>query len=269
MSRPLLPSLVVAALGGIIFSTLLFRPVFTDFPLHIEIAQRVLSQRSLPPHFLYFISLQFLSAFTNSTLALEIATILLLCAALTGKFLVSRQFLLWREDRKIKLSIYSLAAIFLLFAFSLPVKSFGHWTLLVGQIPPNLWQNSTTIFAMPFVILLFWKSYQYLLDPQPKQLRYIFLLSLMNIFSKPSFFMVFAAVYPFFVWAKFGYTKASKGAILTVLLASLFLLDRSYSRFPSVPVFPSIRITTLTLVWAGLLRLDDLPTTFSGPSWLQ
>jgi len=44
----------------------------------------------------------------------------------------------------------------LLFVFSLPsVQVFTNKFYYLGQFTPNVWHNSTTIFLMPFALLLF------------------------------------------------------------------------------------------------------------------
>ena len=78
----------------------------------------------------------------------------------------------------------------------------------LGKVSPNIWHNSTTIFLMPFAILLFWKSYQVLSGTQKENTLLISMLVILNVFIKPSFFFVYVSVFPILLLFQFGISRS-------------------------------------------------------------
>jgi hypothetical protein len=65
------------------------------------------------------------------------------------------------------------------------------WThgngIYLGQIAPNVWHNPTSIFAMPFVIALYWVSVRSLTDFSRKTAAGVGILMVLCILAKPNY----------------------------------------------------------------------------------
>ncbi len=85
--------------------------------------------------------------------------------------------------------IASIISAVLLFVFALPSVLIFNNLYYLGSFSPNIWHNSTTIFVIPFVILLYRESCQQLLPFNSKRLWIIVLLILINVCIKPSFYL--------------------------------------------------------------------------------
>lgn len=89
----------------------------------------------------------------------------------------------------------ALAAGLCLLAFSLPVGD-----PYLGQIPPSVWHNSTTMLLMPFAIGLWWTSLTYLRTRSRRTLWAVLALAALNVAAKPSFVLCFLVVFPLAAW---------------------------------------------------------------------
>ena len=194
-----------------IFLTFYHLGIRTDINGHIELVQKAIngSTKSLGVHFLYFLIL-YISAFFwgSDTQTIYFTSIVILSLAITAKYLITRQFLVkYGSNIYLPSAFYSLTSVGLIFTFSLPLSKLlgGHYYL--GNLPPNVWHNSTTIFLMPFALLLFWNSYEQLKNPTTKRIIILSILVLINIIIKPSFCFVFIVLYPIFLASSFGFTK--------------------------------------------------------------
>lgn len=213
--------------------------VRTDIQLHAHYVVN-LTRGAVPPpaNFLYYLFVYLLSSLgARSWTSLGFASAVLLGAAVGAKFSITRRILAVAEGESMlhgsrEPSVRRTALMFslaLLLAFNLPMQPFyinGYFYL--GQIPPNVWHNSTTIFLMPFALLLFWSSYRQLREPENKKRIWLILLLLaLNLFTKPSFFFPFVAVYPLFMLKRMQYGGNARLFLLNmlpVILAGLLIL---------------------------------------------
>jgi hypothetical protein len=211
--------LVFIASFGLFGTMVIGLSVPTDIQWHAYHIQQALVG-SLPPpaNFLYYLAVYAFALFSTEPALLYLSSTLVLALSVTAKFHITRAFFLRHlrvlghelefSDRGIR--FFSLS---LLVVFSLPA---GHFYL--GQIPPNVWHSSTTIFVMPFALLLFLLSYDQLIQPTSRRLLAITVLILLNVTAKPSFFFVLASVYPFFLLGRFGLKRTFWVNLLPVLL---------------------------------------------------
>jgi hypothetical protein len=146
------------------------------------------------------------------------SSVLLLSVSVAAKFHITRTYSLkyvrtLGNDEDVPEKLVVLTALSLLLAFSLPTDR-----LYLGQIPPNVWHSSTTIFVMPFALLLFLFSYEQLVRPTTARLVCLTALSLLNVAIKPSFFLVFTVAYPVMLMGLFGLTRRFWANLAPVLV---------------------------------------------------
>ena len=114
----------------------------------------------------------------------------------------------------------------MLFVFAIPVPSYfsdDHF-FYIGNYVPNVWHNSTILFLFPFALLLFELSYKQLESYTAKRNIWIFLLILLNLCIKPSYFFVFIAVYPILLLSKYKLKKEFWFSIIPLIIGFFFLI---------------------------------------------
>jgi len=108
------------------------------------------------------------------------------------------------------IQLYShLLALSLLFVFVIPIPSYflGDYFMYIGNYAPNVWHNSTILFLFPFALILFELSYKQLQSFDAKRNWWILGLVVLNLFIKPSFFLVFICAYPVMLLIQYGLRK--------------------------------------------------------------
>jgi len=189
----------------------------------------------LPANFLYYFIVWTLAFFNTNIHALSVSSIIVLSASVAAKVLVTRRiffdyFAISGKHIAHPESL-SIAALLLAFAFSLPGAGILQGRFYLGQLPPNVWHNSTAIFLMPFVLLLFWTSYKQLIEPQNKRIWLISLLNIVGILIKPNFFLVFGLVYPLFLITRMRLGVRFWLNVLPILVPGVLFLTIQYFFF--------------------------------------
>lgn len=198
------------------------------------ITQRMV-KGSIPPfaNFLYYLTIYTFAFFQNSTQLLSVASIIVLSLAVTAKFAITKRFIISQvgkiQKRNIPTDLFLwLFPNLLLLVFSLPTSSALKGQFYLGQIPPNVWHNSTTIFLMPFALMLFWLSYRQILEPKKTRILPITILSILNLIIKPSFYFVFAFIYPLMLLRFIGIKKEFWLNLLPIIIGSTILAGEYY-----------------------------------------
>lgn len=201
------PELVVLILTTLLFTIMIAFGVSNDIHLHAKYVQKVAQGVApFPANFLYYLSV-FLAALgrSDSLPWLYHASACVLGLATAEKFAITRRLLhesLSDEQHPSPEKISLFLSACLLTSFSIPMRFFiegGNFYL--GQIPPTVWHNSTTIFMMPFALLLFLSSLRQIEQPSDRQnLAPMLVFILLNAFAKPSFLFVFVVAYPLFMF---------------------------------------------------------------------
>lgn len=222
--------------AAVIFGSILYLNIETDIQAHTEFIIQILTGDLIPPaNFLYYLTVYSLAFFSSNFQTLLIVSVLVLAVAVTAKFAVTYQiFRLYYKDSLLPQPrdrfgwLVTIFALLLPFTFSLltPAAVNGRWYL--GQIPPNVWHNSTTIFLMPFALGLFWVSYQNLVMPSLRWNIVILLLVIANILVKPSFFFVFMLVYPLMLLGQAGGLRRSFWPNLIPVAVGVIFLAAEY-----------------------------------------
>jgi hypothetical protein len=193
-------------------------------------------------------------------------------------------FYLLSEDSK---SLILPGGVALFLAFAMPIVNWWNYeNVYLGQIAPNVWHNSTTIVAMPAVILLFYASLRSLEKPVFKNMASTAALGLMTVLIKPNYAIAWLPVFvPWFSLR--AYMKdVSKphilnqlvlviGPLIVVLLIQSFVVYNDansriivaplgvwtlYSPHPSLSLLLSLAfpLAVLILYWRSLVRDESV-----------
>jgi len=170
-------------------------------------------------NFLVYLLVNMFSFFTTNVTFTEVSLCLLLAFAGTYRYQLSfnkiNQAL--KSDIPTNQSVnhstnqlcVHLLAISLLFVFVIPIPSYflGDYFMYIGNYAPNVWHNSTILFLFPFALVLFELSYKQLQSFEAKRNWWILGLVVLNLFIKPSFFLVFICAYPVMLLIQYGFRK--------------------------------------------------------------
>ncbi|MEO6882681.1 MAG: hypothetical protein ABI199_01510 [Bacteroidia bacterium] len=240
---------------------------FPDIPDHNAFAFAVFhGHEVLPVHFLYFLILQIPQLFFKNIIAVHIFSVIILTLSVLYKYKISQRIFSNSLQDSVSADFLAKKSVLffcLLIPFLVMISENIIWkfsaTMFLGYIPLNTWHNSTTIFLMPFALLLFYQSYQYLLHPDSKKLWIILFLILLNLIIKPSFFMSFIIAFPLFCLLRFGLSKFFFLAAGITFIGALGLLVESKIGVYIGSTVISIKIAPFS-VWAHWS--DNIPLSF-------
>lgn len=119
----------------------------------------------------------------------------------------------------------SLFSLSLCFVFSIPFLWFFKHYYYLGNLPANIWHNSTSIFTMPFVLMLFWLSAKQIDEFSKKRLYAILVLIALNAVAKPSFLLVYVVAYPVLMFLKHKFNKTFLVNMIPLSLAGVLLFS--------------------------------------------
>jgi len=226
-------------ISGLIFSGIIFfNCTPKDILFHAVYLVNIINENVLPPaNFLYYLTIYAVSFFSEELLPLCISSVLVLSLAVTSKFVITQRFVLsyFQKDSTENGqgvppdTVIRLISLILVFAFSIPLGYFMGRAYYLGHIPPTVWHNSTTIFLMPFALLLFWVSYQQLFQPTRPRMFLITVLIVLNILIKPNYFFVFCIAYPLMLIRFFGFRKQFWINISPVVIGAVLLAIEYYA----------------------------------------
>ncbi len=216
-------ALVSLLFSGAIFAAMFKQKLVSDQLLHASVVQAVIRTHELPGDFLFYLTTAATAGFQATRVVVEVAMSAVLAAAVAAKVLMSAGIALEAHHAPTPLSRRSLlglvlAVALLSVAFSLPTS-----TVYLGQLPPNVWHNPTTIFVMPFVVALFWFTLCFLRDGERKWLWAATVVGALNIAAKPSFVLCVLVVFPPFVLARFGLRRPFWEALAAMAFLALLV----------------------------------------------
>jgi hypothetical protein len=218
---------------------------------------------------------------TNATVIGWVA-ITLLSAFVAFKGTLS--FCLLSEDLK---SLVLPGGVALLLAFAMPIVNWWNYeNVYLGQLAPNVWHNSTTIVAMPAVILLFYSSLRSLEEPIFENMASTAALGLITVLIKPNYVIAWLPVFVAWLSVRAYMKDASKPHILNqlmlvigplivaLLIQSLLVYNGAnsriivaplgvwtlYSPHPSLSLLLSLAfpLAVLILYWRSLVRVKSV-----------
>lgn len=206
---------VFLASAAFYYALLFIFNVQTDIQKHIAFAVEMIRGENFPATFLYFAAVCVVALFREDYHSLLLASVIVLALATAYKFFLTARLFAARAELDKSFSpsrVYLLsnaAGVCLITAFCLYLpKELGLTQyFFLGQIPPNVWHNSTTIFLMPFALLLYWHSYQLLVEFEMKDFWWTLGLIFLNITAKPNFFLCFVVVFPLMALIRYRLKK--------------------------------------------------------------
>jgi len=180
-------------------------------------------------NFLVYLLVNIFSFFTAKVTPTEISLCGLLALAGTYRFSLTQQKIgEVVKENNFHVSYWSTAilSISMLFVFAIPIPSYlsDDRFFYIGNYVPNVWHNSTILFLFPFAMLLFELSYRQLEKYNFKRNIGIFLLILLNLMIKPSYFFVFICVYPILLLSKYKLKKEFWLSIIPLIIGFFFLI---------------------------------------------
>jgi hypothetical protein len=199
-----------------LFANWLFTPTPSDLHHHAWYVVGIHRGELGPPaNFLYYLIIYAGALFRDDWARLLSSVAWTLAACVAAKYALTYAILSGRwgaepspaaehPPREASPLLVSAMACALLIAFSLPTAAAleGRW--YIGQTPPNVWHNSTTIFLMPFAVALFWVSYRNVREPTVRGDLVVAALCIINVLAKPSFYFAFAPIYPLLLITQHG-----------------------------------------------------------------
>ncbi len=200
----------------------------TDIQLHAQlIVDYIDNKKPFQVNFFYYFTVYLFSFFSSNLDTLLVISVYILSTAVFAKFyLVKRLFI--KHINFLSVTRASIYSAILIFCFSIPILFFFTDFYYLLNFPPNVWHNSTTIFVMPFVIMLFWLSIEQIENYNKKRLLLMSLLILINVIIKPSFLFVYVIVYPLFLLKKYKLNDPLFWINLTPIIFCFILIFLEY-----------------------------------------
>lgn len=192
------------------FFVYLFLYVVTDLQPHVGILQAALSKGLFPVPPLYYLSIHSLFYLTQ---IYGTSVVNILALSIVAKYIASLEISkLFQVNRLLVLLLLLFILIVAPINFDLKLN------LFVGKLGMNVWHNSTTIFLMPFALLLFYYTYLFIANEHnsKRTLFIIYVLILLNVLSKPSF--LFAFIPAFFILVVISYKDNVKKIVNAVAI---------------------------------------------------
>jgi hypothetical protein len=228
-------ALVLAAIPMFWFLAFL---VNSDLHHHARFIAECIKGGIFPLDFIYYGSVALLSGFSVDLTIQLWASVAVVTVALVAKMLVTQSCLgRWlgidAVARPGSFDRLGLLAMGLLLLFCWPLPGMN-WYL--GQFPPNVWHNSTTMALMPLAVLLFYHSSRFLETGESRRLLPTTIYCVLGFLTKPSLFFVFAPLFPAISLFRFGFGKrflqscipVAAGGLLLVAYLLLLFLSPSY-----------------------------------------
>lgn len=207
-------------------SAFYFRLIFFtgDIHHHYNFVLKYLSgEGSLPANFLYY---YIVSLFTfDTTQSVSYASIILLALSIGFKFLTICWFLEFKNSYPINHYYLIFLSILLLFITPLYIPQLTLGRFYLGSFTPTVWHNSTTIFLLPFAILLFILTIKQLNSFSWNKFFIIIGLVIINAAIKPSYLFVYVGALPFILlFTKYCNLKAVLKQLLPAVIAMLIII---------------------------------------------
>lgn len=196
----------------------------SDMSDHAFFARQVAGgHQAIPGNFLLYLLIIVFSGFSSVALVTKLSLSFLIAFASTYRVYIYVEGIGSVGNNK-NFCVNFLIAMSLLFVFALynPLADCQYF----GKFVPNVWHNSTTIFLFPFSLLLFNLSIKQISDYQSTRLVFLSLLVFLNIAIKPSFFFVWASVYPFFLLIQYKFSKIFWVNLLPIIVGLVLLIGQ-------------------------------------------
>jgi hypothetical protein len=196
----------------------------TDIDAHIDVVHGVmLGTMKMPPNFLYYRTVAMLGGFSTDLSVLSWAAVVVLALATTAKACLT-MLIMRAMTHDVAPKVIAWMALALLVIFPLPALSnILGLNFYLGQLPPNVWHNSTTTFLMPVALLLFYLNYRYAFQYERRLFGWVLGLGLISLFIKPSYFIALLPATALHLACIYGMSRDSVRRILPLALGLVAL----------------------------------------------
>ena len=224
--------LLILVIGFLIFGGIQALGWFSDSTAHSQILIKLLEEGKFPVPPGYYTSVYLLyvivyklgfNGLGSDASIFGLISTFLLGSAFFVKYLITKQ-VLRVVSGKTNPSMLTITLISASLLFMAPVfYDLSNWFFYVGRVSPNVWHNSTTIFVMPFVLLLFMEALAYFKtdNTETKNILLITVWGFMCILIKPSFLFAFIPSFPLVTLLRFG-AFSRKMAVASTISTLLF-----------------------------------------------
>ncbi len=236
--QTLIWSACILAASLTFFGAIFILDIETDIQAHLELLQKTIRGEmpiAVNANFMFYLAAYIIALCQNNQFFLSVSASIVLALAVTARFLLTRYYLEKHMQRILTVRINSgkllwFASLAMLLTFSLPTFNlFLQNNYYLGQIPMNVWHNSTTILLMPFAMLLFFRSFEQLEKPTQRGILIITGMVALNLAAKPSFFFVFCMVYPLMLLWQFGLSRQFWQNMIPVMIGLGLLAAQYYA----------------------------------------
>lgn len=207
-----------------IFSVIMWQKQ-PDLYDHVVLSQRLLNGDLHYANFLYYLVVAGFGFFSKNLHILQFSGVLVLTLCVLAKYHLAFRYVKdglangaggspWAHTNYLPLWVLGLCL-----AINFPVNLSATWYL--GQFSPNLWHNSTTIFLMPFALLLFFEALHYVENPEWSVVWRMSLWVVLGALIKPSFLFAFVPVFPLVVLWKYKFGVPFFKALIPLVFSFL------------------------------------------------
>ncbi|QMT58823.1 hypothetical protein [Legionella sp. PC997] len=234
----------------------------SDLHVHAQAVLDAASTHHFPVYSLWYRLVYIISGFSKQYNHIAYASIVLLALLTVAKYIISYHIL--RNNCPVKGKGIALVSFSLIFI--MPVLSYyscsgvsvciNNYHVVIGNIVPNQWHNSTLILAMPFNLLLFYYSVKEIRAERWSSFLIMGILSLISILCKPNFSLAYLPILCVAIlilnFNSHHYFQAFIKCALVAIPSLLVLLYQWYFTFidSSVPLHNSKTIIAPFLVWS-------------------
>jgi hypothetical protein len=230
--------LLVAVIIFSIYYFIIKNGIRTDIQTHARYTKLIFEgKEKMLPNFLYFSCVYLFTFGAGSLDAYFYSSVFLITLALTAKFYLSGRYFFAqagiaageKQSLGIQLGVFGVT-LMMLFLFAIPWSyPLGElYYYYLGKVPPTIWHNSTSIFVIPFTILLFLGSYRIIENRELRNSLAMSVLVILNIAIKPSYFFVYLAVFPLFLFFKEGITKRFFRLMIPAIIGVVYIAVQFY-----------------------------------------
>jgi hypothetical protein len=175
-------AIVIGALAGSAFYPQIYGNLGSDIQAHLMVSQSINAGGPWNLYSVYFLLVAALSFGSKDLYVLGLAGDIVLILSVIAKGVLS-YFVL----RTATLRHWLAAAVTVGLVLAMP---FPNWwkpeEIYLDKIAPNLWFNSTFIFTMPFAVLLFFSSLEWLKTQNWRTYAFLGVWTLLSALSKPN-----------------------------------------------------------------------------------
>jgi hypothetical protein len=231
-------ALLIGAGSALFFHLVLRHGVETDLQPHMRMVALSLEHGAWPTNFLYYWIVGLCAGFSTEPARLERAVAMVLAGSCALRFLASvwvghqllREAAAWKQQPAFRYGFYIAVA---LLQVAHNVIDLHQQSPYLGYFPATVWHNSTTIFLMPWAILLFYFAYRALTRATAPDLCLLAAMALLNVAIKNSLVQVLVVVLPLAALVMHGLSARSVKIALALLPAVVLVGAQAMSIYGS------------------------------------